>query len=227
VRTWSSPRLFFGLLAFLIVLIGLIFGAINWKKKPGIFLGFFWVLVAFGPISQITPVPDPVAERFCYVPFIGVAILAALLIEKLPARKSTNVVLILVLASLGARSTVRALDWQDDRTLNIANWQDSPRPTEKSTRSLSALYLMLPPEYVSIRIAGADALAKAGEQLDLLARLAPDDPEGWRLRAIWHLRSGDVADAKAAYDRAKYLGLSFADTDPLHQKFETLRSDEN
>ncbi|MBI1289929.1 hypothetical protein GC173_01620 [bacterium] len=187
------------------------------EKRPLIFMAFAWVVVSFAPVAQLVPVPDPVAERFCYVPLVGFIFLLAGVLPRAARERETAAVLALIIVLCAIRTNLRAYDWRDDLTLNIANWQDSPSRTEKSARSLAALYLSIPPGYSSSRISDTQVRELINIELEAIFQQLPADPEPWRLRAIWRLQRGDRAGALEDLDAAKERGLSTELESPLRR----------
>jgi hypothetical protein len=84
--------------------------------------GAVWCAVTLLPVSHLIPYRELLAEHYLYVPMIGVAFVAADLIEsalaRFPAyRRSIAAAVVLVLAAATARTIVRNGDWQDKLSL--------------------------------------------------------------------------------------------------------------
>src|SRR5262249_12586675 len=65
---WASVALLAAVLAGVTLLL---------RRRHLIGAGGAWFLVALGPVANLLPLPVPVAERFLYLPLIGVAITLA------------------------------------------------------------------------------------------------------------------------------------------------------
>lgn len=218
-----SPRVGFSLLL-IVVLAALLLLACWRTRQPALWFGALWIPIAFAPISQIVPVPDPVAERFCYVPMAGVAFVIAGLLTQALKRRWVLAPVTIVLLLLAVRTGERTRDWQDDITLNIANWQDSPTPTEKATIHLAGLYLAVPAYYRSVRVRSEHALVLAYDQLRILEEQFPSNPDGWRLRSLYHLRMNQPVEARAALHTAKLKGLSDDLAAPILRRIDEVES---
>ncbi|RJP57656.1 MAG: hypothetical protein C4541_09830 [Candidatus Auribacter fodinae] len=98
------------------------------KKVSG--SGILWFIAALIPVSGITPLKFPYAERFIYVPAMGLHIICASLImfllEKYGRKYVSVCVLTLVCGALIARSAIRCADWKNDWTLWHATAKTAP-----------------------------------------------------------------------------------------------------
>jgi len=164
------------------------------RRSPVALFALLWIVVAFGPVTQIIPIPDPVGERMVYVPQIGLALLIASAAQGLrgrlggPLRPMVKgvvggaLVLVLVVACWN-----RHRDWTSNTQLNIANFEGDAKPTPFGRRNLAALYLMRakPGDF-----AAADALLAENERVGVV------ESEGLRLRAVCALAAGDLPGAE-------------------------------
>lgn len=110
-----NGRGLFGLLIVLIAIFGSIF---SFKKHPIYTLGFSWLFIAFIPAMGIIPLNALYADRWFYLPSIGVLIvLGYLLTQVLETRKglraSAVAVLIFLTVLLGFRTIHRNAQWTD------------------------------------------------------------------------------------------------------------------
>jgi hypothetical protein len=104
-----------------------------WKKKhlPAA-VGLCWLILGLAPVSQIVQFMVVAADRYLYLPSLGwCAAIGALTAQALPRlaspwRRIASWALVALLAVYGARSAVRAQDWQSDQTLNTATAQSFP-----------------------------------------------------------------------------------------------------
>lgn len=179
------------------------------RREKLALLGVAWVVAAFLPMAQLLPTPDPVAERFCYVPLAGVAmIVAAVLMAEVRSRcprKPLRTIMIVILALCAAVSFRRGADWRDDLTLNIANWEQPGDKRPVAHENLGALYLLRAARPEAQAAAKAVDLATARRHLDELLRAAPDNPDGLRMMGVWHLMHNDREEAARFARRAAEL----------------------
>lgn len=75
------------------------------RRSRLLFFWTAWFLLAFLPVSNIIPVPNPMAYRFMYLPSVGLAVLLAYLLEWLcslpPVRRQERAALILKSGLIG------------------------------------------------------------------------------------------------------------------------------
>lgn len=91
------------------------------KKYPLLFLGIVWFFVAFFPVSNLIPIRALVGERFMYMPFVGVALIIAVLIGNLNWKtKRFYLVWALLLVVLAVNSILRIGVWCDEERF----WKD-------------------------------------------------------------------------------------------------------
>ncbi len=176
-------------------------GFLAWRNRVAA-LGFLWILLAYLPVSQLIPIPEPVAERFSYQPLFASGLLLAgaamLLLKRWPqCRRVAAVIGVLGLVAWTGVTHRRAWDWRDDHTLLLANWTET-----SETR---------PERYIipaSLHINRAAAMARSGDregrETELaLARLEirnlrkryPDNAHGHRLEAVYQIHRGNQAAA--------------------------------
>jgi protein O-mannosyl-transferase len=93
-------------------------------RSAALTLGLLWLGLNFLPIANIIPIPSAlVAERFFYVPSVGLWLVAGHLLERALARWpdwGRHLALGLAAAAilaLGVRAAVRSRDWRDDQVL--------------------------------------------------------------------------------------------------------------
>jgi tetratricopeptide (TPR) repeat protein len=188
VTTLGDPRLLKAL--FVLVPVAAAVGLLSWKNRLCA-AGAWWALAAFSPVAQVVPVPEAVAERFCYVPMIGVAMFASggaqlLLSRSRVPPRALAVAALLVALLFGALDFRRSLDWTEDIRLNIANWESMKPASAKALEKLGGLYLLKAGREAQARRTdrAQGALDSAEAVLDQLLRLAPDNAEANRLMAL-------------------------------------------
>jgi hypothetical protein len=100
-------------------------------------LGFGWFFLTLLPVSNLLPIPIPAAERFLYLPLVGIALAASasfgMLMERLgnpPAPGARRLVMVLgsgLLVAFAAVLNLRHGAWRDDQTLWLATIAVNPR----------------------------------------------------------------------------------------------------
>ncbi len=99
------------------------------KNKKLFFWGSFF-LIALAPTLTPFRLNWIVAERYLYLPIIGILVLLGLGFEKLTKsvkfRQVGNVILVLLVIILSARTIVRNIDWKNEDNLWIATGKTSP-----------------------------------------------------------------------------------------------------
>ena len=128
VSEWTSPGALIGLAMMLVIFIS------AWRYRrtnPHFLFGFCWLLIWLSPMSNIViPLPMTMAERWMYLPSIGLFWILADRIDWLHEtsrrRRSLAVALSGLLAILMARTFARTLDWKDGATLYSRDLEKSP-----------------------------------------------------------------------------------------------------
>jgi protein O-mannosyl-transferase len=99
--------------------------------------------VTFFPMSNLAlPIGTIMAERFLYLPSIGITACLALAIfwicERMGVAKIAPVAICLMIACLAIRTWARNADWLDDRSITVASLEASPN-SFKLHRQMAAL----------------------------------------------------------------------------------------
>lgn len=164
------------LLALLALLAAAFAIARAWRAGARVeaFLGGFF-FVSLGPVSQVlVPHPEPIAERYLYLPLVFLLLLAArVLALSAMLRKAFPAALAVLLVAAGARTFVRNGDWRDDETLFRAAVAAYPRCARANLAYAKALLASTPP--------------RAEEALEHLDRCIATIPE-----AAWDTRRRGV-----------------------------------
>lgn len=183
--TWAAG---FGLVA-----------ATAWWRHPVAWFALGWFTLNYAPISNLVPIPSTalIAERYVYLPAVGLWILAGLAVtqaarrmEQRPElRSAALVVLGAVVTALTWRAAGRTGDWRDDVTLARSAVSADPLAV-RAHHNLG----------VALREAGdlegAVAAWEAALQVD------PDDAETLTQLGIASAVSGHWLDAERALRRA-------------------------
>ena len=191
VFSWSGAQVAATLLA-LALCLALLAAGFLWRTKlpaAAFFIGFFFV--ALLPTSNLLiTIGAIMAERFLYLPAIGLAGLVVLAIYAVAQRfgnaRIAWVATAAICLALAARTYARNSDWRDDLTL----WSSAVRVSPDSARAHNAL---------------GNALDKAGRRADAVAeyraalRIRPDYAEAHLSLGNALLADGHIQDAIAEY----------------------------
>ena len=100
-------------------------------------LGFGWFFLTLLPVSNLLPIPIPAAERFLYLPLVGIALAASasfgMLMERLgnrPTPGGRRLAVVLgsgLLVAFAGVLNLRHGAWRDDQTLWLATVAVNPR----------------------------------------------------------------------------------------------------
>ena len=152
-------------------------------RLPGLCILAFFLLLA--PTSSIIPSADPAFEHRLYLPMLAFALLAAVLLAKIPRRTGITAVLLCVLAVL---TVYRGTVWAND----IALWEDTVKHAPGKARvwfNLGGAQLNTDPE-------------KARAAFERALELQPNYVEALYDIGVIEQRKGNWAVALAYYERA-------------------------
>jgi hypothetical protein len=125
-RSVLEPRVLLSLAGLLVLLAGIVWAA--FRRPVVAFLGLFF-LFGLAPTSTIIPLNVLMNEHRLYLPSVGFAILAGMVLARIVARApraGTALVGTLGVTAL-ALITLRNFEWKDPHTLWTANLESSPR----------------------------------------------------------------------------------------------------
>lgn len=113
------------------------------RREKLISFGLFWFLIALLPVSNIIPLEALLAERFLYLPMVGISMAIAVSLSRLlPESQQSNgrklwgyLLIIVLLVVYGFRTSQRNNDWRDDYTL----WSSTVKTSPESPRAHFAL----------------------------------------------------------------------------------------
>lgn len=110
------------------------------RREKLISFGLFWFLIALLPVSNIIPLKALLAERFLYLPLVGISLAIAVPLGRLLPGSNRNklwgyLLITGLLVFYGVRSIQRNKDWYDDYTL----WSSTVRTSPESPRAHFAL----------------------------------------------------------------------------------------
>ncbi len=111
-------------LAFFVVIL------ISFKKNKSVFFWSSFFLIALSPTLTPFRLNWVVAERYLYLPIIGILALAGLGFDKLSRnpklKQATYITFVVILLALSVRTIVRNIDWANEDNLWIATGKTSP-----------------------------------------------------------------------------------------------------
>lgn len=157
--------------------------------------GLVWFVVALLPVAQLVPYGEIVSEHNAYLALAGLALAFGRAVTVLaPTRpRVVAAAAVILVAVLGVRSHVRALDWRDSLTL----WRATVATAPRSVRGQFNLGVAM--------VAEGDLLG-ARPVLERARELAPDDRDILLASATLAGRLGDFAAAERYARRATELG---------------------
>jgi len=111
------------------LLLGITLG---YRFFPSFGAGFLWFLISLTPVSNFFPIEHPFAERYLYLPMVGLALLSAHFWETPTGRfgRSKSAFFLIVALAFSARTFIRTFDFKDARSLFTSSIQ---YPCAKST----------------------------------------------------------------------------------------------
>jgi hypothetical protein len=119
-----------------------------WKGERRTKLACTWFLIALVPVSNVlVPLRIPTADRFLYLPLMGLAFLPARACERWPREAVTVAMVALMLVA--ALTATRIRDWRDSDTLVAAGlrvepkshmlvWQEAASTAQAAQRAMAA-----------------------------------------------------------------------------------------
>jgi tetratricopeptide (TPR) repeat protein len=155
------------------------------RRRPPLAFGLGWAALAYAPVSNLSPLFNPMAERYLYAILFGFSLAAASLMARAPGRGPALALACAVLAGLTA---LRLVDWRDDATL----WTATLRAEPRSARAHAWLGLERK------RLGDPDG---ARAHFEEATRLNPRDVVAPMNLAILDGQRGDLAGAEARLRR--------------------------
>jgi protein O-mannosyl-transferase len=126
-RSAADPQV---LLSFVSIALLLALAILARKKYKEATFAVLWFFIALFPIANIIPAKHFRAERFLYIPYIGLFLLLAvglkILLQTERYRKNTVVCAALVIFIFSCRTIWRNIDFKDDATLFTRTIKTSP-----------------------------------------------------------------------------------------------------
>ena len=168
-------------------------------NRIAFFFACFAALTFLPTANLLFPIGTIMAERFLYLPLVGLVACAVLAIYGVSERVAP-VALCLMVAGLGARTWVRNLDWKDNLTLVSADVRTSPNSYKLHKVLGSLLY--------TARADPGRVSAEADRALSILDPLpdALNDTDTYRWAGGLFLERGDLPRALKTLQRAVAIG---------------------
>jgi tetratricopeptide (TPR) repeat protein len=198
---FSYPDSFFDSmnLAGFVVVIGLAGASfVIYRHCKEIFFGIWWFLITLFPVSNLITIYHPFAERYLYLPLIGLCLVVSILVSAL-ARKIVNhptaatlatLLPVIVVVSLYAKATMaRNRVWQNNFVLWTTTVQTSP-DSPIARGGLGMAYL------------DQGRLDEAREQFEMAIRLLPNDYQSYYNLGLVYHRKGNWQTAVDNFKRS-------------------------
>lgn len=193
----------------IILLVALVGLAWRMRQRSWVpLVGLVWFGLALAPVANLLPIYKLIAERFLYLPSVGISLAAVagckVALDRslqqypgYPWRRAVTVILALFIAGYGLRVSLRNRDWRDDVTLFLAAVEASPQ-SPQSYANLGRAYLMNS-QYQPAEQAYRQAIA-----------LKPDFAHAFFGLGLAYQGQGQPGQAIAALQRAVELNPRYA-----------------
>ncbi len=179
-------------------------GLLAWtaRRAPAVCFSLAWIPLALIPVLNLVPLPQPLAERFLYLPSVGFCLLLAALLADRHVRILALIVLVWAAATV-ARNQV----WNDEGRF----WQAAVAARPESQAARLAL---------GIHHLENGRLDQAESHLLESIRLAPRTAAGYHYLAQLRLAQRSLAGAEQAYRDGMAAGARPEEL--LHRQFGNL-----
>jgi tetratricopeptide (TPR) repeat protein len=217
------------------ILLGLISGVVvwRWRKQPYLAVGWGWFIGMLVPVIGLVQAgSQAMADRFTYLPSIGIGIMVVWAIHEWAPRRPAIIAGVLFLAACSILASQRVPIFRDSETL----WRATLREDPNSPVALDNLARCLidqqrfaeaiASEHEALAIRPTDAEAKnnlaiidlrTGKIDDAVTEaqaslgLQPHNAQAYDIMAQADLKKGRVGEAKDAYRKALELDPSLAE----------------
>jgi protein O-mannosyl-transferase len=169
----------------------------SYASQRVVFYGLVWFVIALLPVSHIIPFPQMMADRFLYVPALGLMIAVTAMIPALNKKACMLAFSVILIFSLLSISRNRV--YQDDLHL----WQDSVAKNSNNTRSMMFLGLSHWGQ------GDRDQALKILQQAQIL------EPENTRAA----LYSADIYTQQEAWQQAESIYQELVQKNPQNSKY--------
>ncbi len=168
--------------------------------------GFAWYLLALLPVSNLIPIANPIAERYLYLPGVGMFLAIGAFFSIWYERKNTHAleslvsipsaVILIITVILSARTMQRNPVWRDSLSLWSTTVRDAPRAHRAQMNLGSTLHK-------------AGETEKALPYLLNAVRLKPDYTQAYYDLGVVYENLGNVELAEKNYKKALSLNPHF------------------
>jgi protein O-mannosyl-transferase len=219
--SWLHPTVVVAVIIIVVLAMLVLWGA--WRGRADAFW-LAWFGITLSPMLNLVPFPALMADRYLYVPLLGLLVpllhLAEALLRRLGALRAAPTLVAVAVAGLGTLTMLRVPVFHDELSL----WSDfalkmpyitsdepyGPRPRPNEIRILSAAVARHPERAVLHNNLGGIAfeenrLADAVAFLVRAHELDPNDPAIALNLGRAYLRSGRIDDAERALQAAAAL----------------------
>lgn len=179
-------------------------GLLLWREHRGLAVAAWWLLVASVPTLASPWLLNPVADRYLYLPAVGVCAGLGIALAAPRDPRWPRLLLLGLLAFFGARAIERASVWRDDVTLFDDAARNAPR-SARAWQNLGAAHL------------SAGDTERAILALERALELDPARKSTHLNLGIAHLRRGDRGAGLRALESA-IEAPTLAGERPLHDR---------
>ncbi|MBU6398783.1 MAG: tetratricopeptide repeat protein [Verrucomicrobia bacterium] len=188
-----------------LALLGLLLGLTVWTwRRPASGVagfGLAWFGLFLLPVANLVPMMQYMAERFLYLPLIGLLIALGALLCHLPRLRLSATVYALVVLTWAGLASARSWIWKDELTLFVQSSLQRPRTPRVEQNAVAAIF-NLPqvravferdPAGRKLRTVGPGLPARPEAVFNTLAeahRLFPDDEDVATALAILEAKAG-------------------------------------
>jgi len=192
-----------------ILILALLTAALAWGARHDRRIGLAAALIVLSilPVANLWPIFQPAADRYLYLPMVGVAIILASVLDRpwwpagSAARRGAVVAAMATVALLGVACIRREAVWHDP----VALWQDTLR---KAPTSFTAAWGLGEALFDAGRPTEAERLAREAVKL-----AGGEDGGAWATLAVIVADQGRMAEAQSHLSRALAADPLLADPD--------------